>query len=185
MVKMKNIISFFVSVIVIVIIVINMETIVELVKDAIYSNREVIVPKANLYEKSYDFKYFKETNNFIPKSYDDLVSVFYTTLDKGWKEFTFYCDTEYEDCLDDVSSISNDQKFLSEINNFVHPYNSYSTIKTMYDDTGKVTIMIDKLYKDEEIHQIDIEINVWINQYVRNNMSSKDKIKVLHDAIIN
>lgn len=185
MIKLKNIISFFVSVVVIVLIVFNWEFIAETVEDLIYSRREVIIPDANLYEKDYEFMYFKESKDFIPRNYDDLVSIFYTTLDKGWKEFTFYCDTEYEDCLEDVALISNDQKFLAEINNFVHPYNSYSTIKTLYDDTGKITIVIDKLYSDEDIDKIDKDIDIWINEYVRANMNDKDKIKAMHDAIIN
>ena len=182
---MKNIISFFVSIIIILVVVLNLDTIISVIKDVIYSNREVFIPEANMYEKDYDFMYFKESDDFIPSNYDDLVSIFYTTLDKGWNEFTFYCDTEYEECLEDVAVISNDQKFLAEINNFVHPYNSYSTIKTLYDDTGKVTITIDKLYKDDEVDKIDKEIKIWMNEYIRDNMSTKDKIKVMHDAIIN
>ena len=185
MIKMKNIISFFVSIIIILVVVLNLDTIISVIKDVIYSNREVFIPEANMYEKDYDFMYFKESDDFIPSNYDDLVSIFYTTLDKGWNEFTFYCDTEYEECLEDVAVISNDQKFLAEINNFVHPYNSYSTIKTLYDDTGKVTITIDKLYKDDEVDKIDKEIKIWMNEYIRDNMSTKDKIKVMHDAIIN
>ena len=185
MIKMKNIISFFVSIIIILVVVLNLDTIISVIKDVIYSNREVFIPEANMYEKDYDFMYFKESDDFIPSNYDDLVSIFYTTLDKGWNEFTFYCDTEYEECLEDVAVISNDQKFLAEINNFVHPYNSYSTIKTLYDDTGKVTITIDKLYKDDEVDKIDKEIKIWMNEYIRDNMSTIDKIKVMHDAIIN
>ena len=30
------------------------------------------------------------------EEFDDLVSVFYTALNKGWDEFTFYCDYEYK-----------------------------------------------------------------------------------------
>ena len=182
---MKNIISFFVSIIIIVVIIFNIDPIIELVKDTIYSRREVIIPKANLYDKEYDFMYFKESDNFIPTSYEELVNIFYTTMDKGWNEFTFYCDVDYEDCLEDIAVISNDQKFLAEINNFVHPYNSYSTVKTFYDETGKVTISIERLYSDEEIDQIDKDISIWMNEYIRDNMSDRDKIKVMHDAIIN
>ena len=185
MVKMKNIISCLVSIVIIAVVIIYKDDIIELTRETIYSNREVVIPKSNLFEKEYDFLYFKESKDFIPHNYDDLINIFYTTLDKGWNEFTFYCDTEYVDCLEDVSIISNDQKFLSEINNFVHPYNSYSTIRTIYDDTGKITIKINKLYSDEEIDKIDNEIDIWMTEYIRSNMSDKDKIKVMHDNIIN
>ena len=45
--------------------------------------------------------------------------------------------------------------------------------------------MIDKLYSDEDIDKIDKDIDIWINEYVRSNMNDKDKIKAMHDAIIN
>lgn len=185
MIKMKNIISFFSSVIIIAVFIMNKDYIVNLTRDIVYSNREVIIPQSNQYEKDYEFKYFKKSKDFIPHKYDDLINIFYTVLDKGWNEFTFYCDDEYIDCLEDISILSNDQKFLSEINNFVHPYNSYKSIRTIYDDTGKITIMIDKLYTDEEIDKIDKEIDIWMNEYIINNMSNEDKIKVMHDNIIN
>ncbi len=185
MIKMKNIISFFVSVIVIVVVVLNIDVIVETIKNISFLDREIVLQEANKWEKDYEFMYFKESDDFIPNNYDELVEIFYTTLDKGWKEFTFYCGDEYVDCLDDVALLSNDEKFLSEINNFVHPYNSYTTIRTLYDDTGEITLKIDRTYSDDEILIIDREINNLINENLEDEMSIRDKIKTMHDFIIN
>ena len=185
MIKLKNIISFFVSVALIAVVIINKDYLVENVRKVIFSNREVVPYEANIWKKDYGFKYFNQTDEFMPKSYDDVVNIFYTTLNNGWEEFTFYCDVDYEDCLDDVSSLSFDEKFLAEMNNYVHPYNGYTTIITAYDDTGEVNIKIDKLYSNEEIAKIDHDIDNLMNEYLNDDMTLKEKIKKMHDVIIN
>ncbi len=184
MIKMKNIISFFVSFIVIVVIVLNLDTIITTIRTAIFSTREPIILEGNEWEKDYGFKFFQESEDFKPTNYSDLVDIFYTALDKGWDEFTFYCDVDYEECLDDVADLSYDEKLLADMNNFIHPYNSYSTIKTVYDDTGEITIKIDRLYSDEEIKKLDKDIDELMNSYLLDAMSTRDKIKTMHDVII-
>ena len=58
----------------------------------------------------------------------DVYDIFYSTLNKGWIEFTFYCRVEYTTCLEDIESLSNDKVLLSDINNFVSPfYQIYSS----------------------------------------------------------
>ena len=185
MIKMKNVISFFVSIIIIVVVILNIDVITDTIKTIILSRREVVIPQANEWQKEYDFIYFNETDDFEPNDYDELVEIFYTTLDKGWNEFTFYCSSEYEECISDVGALSNDEKFLAEINNFVHPYNSYTTIRTLYDETGEITLKIDKLYSEDDINQIDQDINKLMNDNLNDNMSIRDKIKTMHDVIIN
>lgn len=184
MIKMKNIISFFVSIVAIIAIVLNLDTIISSVRLAVFSSREPVIIEANAWTKKYGFKYFEHSDDYKPTSYEDLVEIFYTTLDNGWDEFTFYCDTEYEECLDDVTDLSYDEKLLAEMNNFVHPYNSYSTIKTLYDDTGEITIQVERLYSDEEIFQIDKDIEVLMNDNLNEYMSLREKIRTMHDLII-
>lgn len=185
MIKLKNLISFFVTVAVMFFMVINFGAIKDVLKNLDFNKREVVVPPANQWKKDYDFMYFKNTESFKPNNYDEMVNVFYTVLNSGWEEFTFYCGLEYEDCLDDVTKLSYNEKFLAELNNFIHPYNSYSTIRTMYDETGKITIGIDKLYTEKEISLIDTDINKIINSNINANMGDKQKIRKIHDYIIN
>lgn len=185
MIKLKNIISFFVTVVVMFLIVINFDAIKDVLKDLDFSKSEVFVPPSNQWKKNYDFIYFKNTDKFMPDNYEEMVNIFYTALNNGWKEFTFYCGLEYEDCLNDVTKISYNEKFLAEINNFIHPYNSYSTIRTMYDETGEITIEVDKLYSEEEINLIDADIDKIISNNIKDNMTDRQKIKQIHDYIIN
>lgn len=184
MIKLKNIISFFISLIVIICIAINFDTIKDKVMELIYGKQPVI-KEANQYYKDDEFMFAKMSSNYNPTNYQDLIDIFYSTLNNGWKEFTFYCPVEYENCIDDVTAISHNQVLLSDLNNFVHPYNSYSTIKIFYDDVGTITIKVTRLYNDNEIKKIDYEIDKIIKELVTDDMANRDKIKVLHDYIIN
>ena len=185
MIKLKNFISFFISLIVIFVITINMENIVDKLKKITDLRPEVIVQPANQFKKNDNFIFVKQVDDYVPYDYNDLVNIFYSVLNQGWDEFTFYCPIEYENCLEDVAKISYDEVLLSDINNYVHPYNSYSTIKTLYDDTGEITIKITHLYSDNEINKIDADIESIINNNVKNNMSDSEKIRIIHDYIIN
>ena len=148
-------------------------------------NKDVSLNYSNDYKRDYDFDYVKLTDNFNPSSYQDLLNIYYTVLNSGTDSFSFYCPDNYDNCLDEVDTLANDQKTLSTINNFVHPFNSFKHLETSYDDYGKVTLSIDHIYNNSEIKLIkakvkEIEKNIW-----NNSMSKEDKIKEAHNYIIN
>ncbi len=185
MIKLKNFISFFVSIVVITLIVLNIDMIFDKVKDFVYSQPELIIKPANDYTKKDKYEFVKQVDEYVPYNYDDLVNIFYSILNQGWDEFTFYCPAQYSECLSDIEKLSYDEVLLSDINNFVHPYNSYSTVKTLYDDMGEITIKVKHLYSDEEIKKIDKTIDKIIEENVTYNMTDEEKIRVLHDYIVN
>lgn len=185
MIKLKNFISFFVSIIVIVFIVLNIDLIFDKIKDFIYVQPELIIKPSNDYTKKDKYEFVRQVDEYVPYNYDDLINIFYSILNQGWDEFTFYCPTQYSECLNDIEKLSYDEVLLSDINNFVHPYNSYSTVKTLYDDMGEITIKVKHLYSDEEIKKMDKTIDKIIEENITYNMTDKDKIRVLHDYIIN
>lgn len=139
----------------------------------------------NKYASNNSYTYLKLTDDFEPKNKDDIKNIYYTVIQSGMSEFTFYCSKEYKDCIDDVNYISNDQKLLSHINNFVPVYNSFKNIETEFDNLGKVDIRINHTYKDEEINKINEKITEIKNNNITDDMDNEKKIKVLHDYIIN
>lgn len=140
----------------------------------------------NEYYRNYDFAYVKNTKNFIPNNKNDIKNIYYTIVNSGMNEFTFYCPSEYKSCMEDVNEIANDQNIISNINNFVHPYNSFNSLKTEIDSLGKITIEIEKVYNDEMIILIDYKINEIYKEVIGNsNFDNTTKIKKLHDYIIN
>lgn len=147
-------------------------------------NRETVLTDVNKYYREYDFKFVQNTNDFSPNNYQDLLNIYYTVINSGKDLFTFYCDSEYTNCIDDVSSIANDKGLLSDINNFVHPYNAYSNIETEYDSLGKITIKLTRNYTNDEIDKINKKVDELYKELVTSD-NARDNIKNVHDYIIN
>ena len=149
-----------------------------------YTQGEVIIPNNNKYHKRYEFISVEETNNFKPKNKKDLERIYYTFLNRGWENFTFYCDIDYVDCLKDASSIAKDDNYLSFLNSFVHPYNSYKKYKTTLIGDDQINLSIDKLYDDTEIKAIEDIVNNYLINNIKETDTKKDAIKKIHDYLI-
>ena len=184
--SLKNWILLLISIISIGTIVMNFKRIKEKIDNINKSpEKKIVIQDSNEYTKDYDFIYVKQVENYIPKSEQDILNIFYSILNQGWEEFTFYCPDEYESCLDDIEKISNNEVVLSDINNFVHPYNSYSSIRTTYDDQGMITVKVTHVYSKEEINKIDKDIDNLIKENTTEEQTQEEKIKSIHDYIIN
>ena len=139
----------------------------------------------NNYYRNYDFSYVQNIDKFVPKDKKDILNMYYTIVNSGMAEFTFYCPSEYSDCLNDVNDLANNQNAISNINNFVHPYNSFKTLRTETDTTGKVFIKIEKVYSEEMIIILNYKVDEIIKENITDAMDTKTKIKKIHDYIIN
>lgn len=139
----------------------------------------------NEYYRNYNFAYVQNTDDFIPHSKKDIINIYYTIVNSGMKNFTFYCPNDYTNCIDDINDLANDQNTVSNINNFVHPYNSFKTLKTEVSTTGKITIEIEKVYDEEMIIILNYKVDDIIKNNIADSLSAKDKIKKIHDYIIN
>ena len=149
------------------------------------SHPDVIIGAKNEYTKDYDFLYVKDSKDFIPFSYGDVKNIFYSIINNGWEEFTFYCPEEYSNCIKDVQIISNNATVITNINNFANPLNSFMTINTSFSDSGEVNVSLTRLYDDNKIKEIDKITDDIIKNNTNNSMNIKDKIKAIHDYIIN
>lgn len=149
------------------------------------NRNEVSLGSVNQYYRNYDFEFVQNTRNFSPKSKQDILNIYYTAINAGKDKFTFYCPTEYSECLDEVGYLANDQTLLSHINNYVHPFNGFKNIETEYDSLGKVTISIEKSYKESEIKELKNKVSEIENKVFNSNLSTLDNIKNVHDYIIN
>lgn len=147
--------------------------------------KEIVMDNVNEYYRDYDFEFVQNTKNFYPNNKQELLNVYYTIINSGNTEFTFYCPGEYAECLNDVQSISNDQTLLSDINNYVHPFNSFKHVSTEYDSVGRVTLTIQKAYTQEEIDLVKTKVDVLSTQLINPNDSTYNNILRVHDYIIN
>ncbi len=144
--------------------------------------------ETNTYAKHENYKYIKITDNFMAKNYQDLLDIFYSTLDSGVEEFTFYCDNKYKNCIKDINKIipnTDTQKdVISELNNFISPYNTYKNITIITNSRGKVTIKFDKLYTKDMIKEVDSFLDNYIKENITSDMDDYHKILLFHDYII-
>lgn len=163
----------------------NYEEIIAFGVKTFTAKEEVSKPSPNSYYKDYKFNLVKNIDTFDPQNKQDILNIIYTGLNSGATEFSFYCSNEYENCLNDVNSLSNDKTTLSVINNLVNPFNSYSKLYITTNKLGKVTITLDRLYSEEEITAVNNKLNEIENQVIKSNMNTRNKIRAMHDYLIN
>ena len=182
---MKKIIVYLFLVLIIVLAIIYRDDITNYVTNNIVKQEKQEELKYNDYSKKKDYAYVAITNDLKIKNKDEIRNIFYTILDSGENEFNIFCDSDYKTCTKDVESFFDDKNNLSDINNFVHPYNSFKNIKISVTNYGKITLNITHIYNDDEISIINDQIDKFINENINNNMSTEEKIKAFHDYIVN
>lgn len=182
---MKKTIGLLICLLITLLILLNMNNLSDYLADFLESEKKVYIASSNDFTKNYDFKFVRMSKDYIPYSYQGLLNVIFSTLNNGWETFTFYCPDEYTNCYEDVSKISKDTTLLSNINNYVHPFNNYSKISIANSTTGEITIKITKMYNSEDIKKINKGVDEIITNETSNDMSLEDKILKVHDYIIN
>ncbi len=139
----------------------------------------------NDYSKELNYGFFSIPKDNIPLSKKELIGVLFSVINSKVDKYTFYCPSEYSKCLKDIEEISNDELLLTHLNNFVHPYNSFTNIKTTIAESGEITIMVSYLYTEEEIYLLEEKVNEIIKNEITNDMDEYEKIKAIHDFIAN
>ena len=172
-------------ILIIVLIYVYREPITSFTIENIIYSRNITEYTTNNYTRKYSFKYVQTTDNFVAKTAKDILNIVYTVMDGGINEFTFYCDKEYLKCQEDIESISNNTDYLTLLNNFINPFNSYKKLYVVTNSMGKITLSFDRLYTDDDINLI----NAYINDFEKNNITEEmptvNKIKAFHDYVIN
>jgi hypothetical protein len=152
--------------------------------DNFFINKNITFTNKNEYYLTYNYNYIKNLEEFKIENKDDLLNLYYTVINSGVDKFEFYCPKEYETCIDDISEITNNQDYLSDINGFVHPFNSFDTVETTFDSMGRVFLTIDKTYKEEDINKINDKLDTIIAEVIKDEKDKKEIIKLFHDYVI-
>ncbi len=139
----------------------------------------------NEYALKSNYKYVQLTDDFSPENKKDLLNIFFTVINSGMDKFTFYCPKSYKNCLTDINYISNNQVLLSNINNYVHIYNSFQNIETEFDSLGKIDVTVNHTYTNKQISKIEKAANTILKNNITADMETDNKIKAIHDYIVN
>ena len=180
--KIKNILY---TILLMLIVYINLDDITKDLKALIVSKNDLVIKEPNSYKVDYTFENFNYKISYVPYNKEELIDIYFNVLNNGYNEFTFYCPKEYKNCTKDVESIGNDSKLMSNINNYVHPYNSFKTIKTKVSSNNEITLEIQKKYSEEKINKINELVNNVISELDLNNIDDLTKIERIHNYILN
>lgn len=135
------------------------------------------------------FKYVENYTDTTINNKNEFVEYIYYALNSGNNSTERYISKDYINYNNDINYYtSNDgvnfKEIVSTLNNFVHPYNSSDNIKILYGDNYKIGIEINRAYSDKEIKEINSVVDEVIKHNITNSMPTKEKIKVIHDYII-
>jgi len=160
-------------------------------EDVIYYNYAKYTVKN---EKNNNNYYYYEDNFAYIDSYDgieihnkeELYESIYYLVNSGISYAERYFNIDYIDFVKDYNELFVDELKINSINNFVHPYNSFDSIETVLDGyLIQITIHYNTEYSNDKKEKIDNEVDKIINKLIKKNMNDKEKIKVIHDHIIN
>lgn len=149
----------------------------------LFDKREEVVLKENEYYLDRDFEFVQNYDDEV-HNYTELLNYIYHVVNTGSKEGTGYCVREYKNCAKDLEEIGNNKELLSTINNFVHPYNSFSSIIFTYNTKGEFDIKVNKIYSEENIVKINEVVDRVIKENIVDTMTTTQKLKIIHDYII-
>ena len=64
--------------------------------------------------------------------------------------------------------MSQNQDLLTHLNNYVHPFNGFSNVKTIISETREITVFIDYFYAEDEIKAINDKVDEILKKQVNN-----------------
>lgn len=148
-----------------------------------FNDEDYVIAIANDYYLEGNFNYIQNYTDDVSNK-KELINYIYYVINTGSEYADGECTKEYTNCIADLNNLAKDEKTLSIINNFVHPYNSFKTISFTYNESGKFSLIIEHIYNDEEIAAINYIVENKINDIIKENMTTEEKIKKVHDYII-
>lgn len=180
---MKDMIKIFSMIVLVIVICIYKDNISTFITDEIIYRGDNKVLTYNEYYTNNDYLYVQNIDKSSVDNYQEILNMFYSIINSGDENYSFYCN--YDNCLSDVKKITEEKETIANINNFVHPFNSFSSINIDIANNGKITVKTKKVYNEKQIQVIKDYINSFIAENINETMSNYDKIKVFHDYIIN
>ena len=152
-------------------------------------NNKYLTQKTNEYYLEDNFNYVDDYTESGIKNRNDLINSIYYAINSGTDYIERYIDSDYTNYINDINTLTayngaEFKKVISTLNNFVHPYNSSNNVKISYGGDYKIGITINRAYTQDEINEINNKVDKILNENVNNNMPPKEKIRVIHDYII-
>ncbi len=137
------------------------------------------------YRKKVNYEYVQINEETTIKNKQEAINMIYTFLDAGWEEYTVKCDVDYLNCISDIKEMVENNTYLTDLSNFVHPFNTFNKINTTFTSTGKITLNKENRYTESQIEEIEQKVDEIYNEYYDSSKNIKENIKIFHDYIVN
>ena len=181
---MKKLIFLFIFLGIIITIAFTNTTILRYLAHRFIFTKEVVIETKNEYYKSDHYSFAEKTEIIFVEDNQDILNILFTYINNGKREFHFYCAYSFRDCEEEIAKVARDPETLTNINNYVHPFNSYESLKITINGLGRVSVIVHPLYTDQQIEVV----NQWADDVMENkineNMSLRRKLLTIHDHII-
>ncbi len=169
----------------------------------VYTNKELILNKidyiyrkyiqvnikqdltSNEYQKKENYEYVKFNDDIKMKNKEDIKNAIYTYLDAGWDKYIVVCDVDYLQCTSDVKEMVENKSFLTTINYFVNPLNTFNEFDTAISQGGKITFSKKRRYSEDKAMEITKTVDKIYKENYDSSKNAKENIKIFHDYIIN
>ena len=151
-----------------------------------YSLKNEVPIKENAYYYNDVFNVLEEYKGIEIHNKEELYNTIYYLINSGTKHAKRYFSIDYVDFETDYNELfTNGKEKLHIINNYVHPYNSFDSIEgSLKGYALEITIIYNNNYTDERINLINNKVDETLNKLIKTEMSDKEKIKAIHDNII-
>lgn len=151
-----------------------------------YTVKDKNIQNKNNYFYTDNFAYLDNYTELEIHNKKELYETIYYIINSGIINTKRYFNVDYIDFENDYNELFNDQTKLNVINNFVHPYNSFSSIEvSLKGYLLEINVNYNELYNENKKQMINKEVDNIINKEIKNNMTDYEKIKTIHDYIVN
>ncbi len=178
---MKSLLKLVPLIIILILTIIYQNSIINYIVEKAIFSKEIYIAEPNDYAINYNFQFVQITDDFIADNKKELLNIIYTFLNNGDDNFYFFC--HYDNCKTDLNDLIINKK-LTDINNYVHPYNSYRQIYFSINSFDKIEAVVQKSYTDDNINDINKKIDKIMTEIITKNMTDREKIIAFHDYII-
>ena len=183
--KIINLVFTVILISLILIVYLNIDKISDFVTQVLMDEKKVSLKEKNDYIRNFEYIKFQNSDEFKPVDEESILNIFYNIFNDGYDEFTFYCPSEYEDCIDDVKTIANDNVLLSKVNDYVHPFNSFKDLNAKVFRDGTVKVSVSKNYTNNEIDELNKRVSDILYELNIDDLSDNvEKIRSIHNYII-
>lgn len=182
--RIGNVIFILILMSCVLIVYFNIDDISDFFTDYLLSQRKALLKESNQYKRNYRYITFSNDEDYIPYTKEDIKNIYFNILNNGWDSFTFYCPKEYTNCLDDVKEIGTDKIILSEINDYVSPFNSYNETNTVIYSNGQIDVEVSHKYTEQIISEINRVVSDVIKELDLKNKSKEEQVSLIHNYIL-